>query len=130
MFYANKYGYLYGNPVPGTEKFPDIRNPDNKLGAVCKHLDLFLANKRWLTKAASVVNSLIKTYPDKAAKYLYDEETLKNAEKSQDNQTDEVPEENPEVDEVTVDDTDEISDEEISDEEVDETSESDEEGEE
>lgn len=80
MYWADRNGYLYGPPDKGTEEFPDKTNPDDALGATCKHLDLFLSNKRWLIKAASVVNALIKTYPDKAAVYLYDPDEIKDTE--------------------------------------------------
>ena len=63
--------YKYGEPQTIPAK---ITNPDNDLGAVCKHLDLLLSNKRWLTKAASAVNAFIKAYPDKASVYLFDKE--------------------------------------------------------
>lgn len=68
-YWATQNGYNYGPP----ENRPsDQTNPDDSLGATCKHLSLLLSNKRWLTKAASVINSFIKTYPDKAYLYLYD----------------------------------------------------------
>ena len=86
MYYALKYDYLYGEPTPTTTDPPVVRNPNNDIGAVCKHLDVLLSNKRWLTKAASAVNDLIRTYPDKAAVYLYNEEDLPKEE----------PEEEPE----------------------------------
>lgn len=62
--------YKYGPPE---DRPSDKTNPDDNLGATCKHLSLLLSNKRWLVKAASVVNSFIKAYPEKSAKYLYDE---------------------------------------------------------
>lgn len=90
-YWATQNGYKYGAP----ENRPsDVTNPDDMLGATCKHLDLLLSNKRWLTKAASVVNSFIKTYPDKAALYLYDEDEIKKTEEPP--IEDEVPEETPE----------------------------------
>lgn len=88
-FYARKYGYLYGPGNPGTKEFPKITNPDDNIGATCKHLDLFLSNKRWLTKAASSVNMLIKAMPEKAAVYLYDKE-LSNEKPDEEVQEDEV----------------------------------------
>lgn len=72
-YWASQHGYKYG---PLETRPSDITNPDDTLGATCKHLNLLLSNKRWLTKAASVVNAFIKTYPDKAAKYLYDEDEI------------------------------------------------------
>lgn len=78
MYWADHYGYLYGKPTPGTEKFPEIRNPEDNLGATCKHLNLFLSNKVWLQKAASSVINIIRTYPEKAEMYLYDPEDIKH----------------------------------------------------
>ena len=72
-YWASVNGYKYGEQETRPSK---VTNPDDSLGATCKHLDLLLSNKRWLTKAASVVNSFIKTYPDKAALYLYDEDEI------------------------------------------------------
>lgn len=68
-YQATQNGYLYGEPqnIPAP-----ITNPNDDIGSVCKHLSLLLSNKNWLVKAASVVNSFIKTYPEKAANYLYD----------------------------------------------------------
>lgn len=90
MYYAWKNDYLYGKPTPGTEEPPKITNPDNNLGPACKHLNLFLSNKKWLTKAASVVNALIKTYPDKAAYYLYDEDEIIDDNQSNETENDEL----------------------------------------
>ena len=109
-YWALRNKYLYGPPIPGTEKFPEKRNPDDNIGAVCKHLDLFLSNKRWLIKAASIVTSLIKAYPEKAATYLYDPDEIKDDETEDEVEID--VEETPE-DEVT-DGEIEIDDEEIS----------------
>lgn len=101
MYWADKNGYLYGPPDRGTEEFPEITNPDDQLGATCKHLNVLLSNKRWLVKAASVVNALIKTYPDKAATYLYDPEDIKETEGDEEEIQEIVPEEEvPEEDEV------------------------------
>ena len=72
-YWASQNGYKFGEPETRPS---DITNPDDAIGATCKHLNLLLSNKRWLTKAASVVNSFIKTYPDKAALYLYDEDEI------------------------------------------------------
>lgn len=118
MHYAWRYDYLYGDPTPGTEAPPDITNPDNAIGATCKHLDLFLANKRWLTRAASTVNALIHTYPDKAALYLYDEEDqdsdeiVRGAFSSYDEQGEDIEEvETNEVEETSQEDTEEATEE-------------------
>lgn len=118
MYWANRNGYLYGPLDKGTEEFPEKTNPDDRLGSTCKHLNLFLSNKRWLVKAASVVNALIKAYPEKASLYLYDEESFdqldeneidSTSETSEDSDLNEVSEEN-EVDaenkEIVVSDTD------------------------
>jgi len=57
-YWATKYGYKYGEP----ETRPAKRtNPDDNIGSMCKHLTYLLANKRWLVKLASVVNSYIKS---------------------------------------------------------------------
>lgn len=72
-YWATQNGYKYGEPETRPS---DITNPDDAIGATCKHLNLLLSNKRWLTKAASTVNSFIKAYPEKAALYLYDEDEI------------------------------------------------------
>lgn len=79
-YWATKNGYKYGEPETRPS---DITNPDDALGATCKHLDLLLSNKRWLTKAASVVNAFIKAYPEKAANYLYDTYSAPDAEEDE-----------------------------------------------
>lgn len=108
MYWANKNGYLYGPMVKGTEQFPEKTNPDDMLGATCKHLDLFLSNKRWLIKAASIVTSIIKAYPEKAEKYLYDPEDLKkNEEPAEETESEETTEEVPEEPVEDDDSTDE-----------------------
>lgn len=96
-YWATKNGYKYGDP----ENRPsDITNPKDALGATCKHLDLLLSNKRWLTKAASVVNAFIKAYPEKAANYLYDTYSAPDAEedevKDDKSQEETSPEDSPE----------------------------------
>lgn len=107
MYFAWRGEYLYGEPEPKTKEYPKITNPNNSLGATCKHLDLFLSNKKWLTKAASVVNALIKTYPDKAAVYLYDEDEI--VEPEEDEVVDEVEvEEIPTEDSTGVQGTEEV----------------------
>lgn len=58
-FYASKYGYKFGQPET---RPPRKTNPNDKLGATCKHLSALLSNKRWLVKLASVVNEIIKKY--------------------------------------------------------------------
>ena len=91
-YWASQNGYKYG---PAEDRPSDKTNPDDTLGATCKHLNLLLSNKRWLTKAASVVNAFIKAYPDKAAKYLYDEDEIKkpDEEEEPDGTSGEVPSE-------------------------------------
>ena len=101
-YWATQNGYKYGSPETRPS---DITNPDDAIGSTCKHLDLLLSNKRWLVKAASVVNSFIKAYPDKAAKYLYDEdEIVKDPEEDQSDSknVEEVPDEKPETPEEEV----------------------------
>lgn len=79
-YVATQNGYKYGPP----QEIPaPITNPDDNIGSTCKHLSLLLSNKRWLTKAASVVNAFIKAYPDKAALYLYDEDEILSTEDSE-----------------------------------------------
>lgn len=92
-YVATVNGYKYGvqQSIPA-----DKTNPNDDLGATCKHLDLLLSNKRWLTKAASVVNALIKTYPDKAALYLYDEDEIVK------DDDEEIEDDSEEVDDVEV----------------------------
>jgi hypothetical protein len=58
-YVATKYGYKFGQPETRPSK---KTNPNDKLGATCKHLSALLSNKRWLVKLASVVNEIIKKY--------------------------------------------------------------------
>lgn len=60
-YWATKYDYKYGAPETRPS---DITNPNDKLGAVCKHLTAILANKRWLRKLASVLNNFIRENVD------------------------------------------------------------------
>lgn len=80
-YVATVHGYKYGPPE---DRPANITNPNDSLGATCKHLSLLLSNKKWLVKAASVVNSFIKAYPDKAAQYLYDPDDLEDTPQDQD----------------------------------------------
>lgn len=66
-YWATKYGYKYGKPETRPSK---ITNPNDKLGAMCKHLDALLGNKKWVTKVASTFNSFIKENEDKVRKAL------------------------------------------------------------
>lgn len=67
-YWATKWGYKYGKP----ERRPaEITNPDDKLGAMCKHLTALLSNKRWLVKVASTVNAIVKDNID-SIRELYD----------------------------------------------------------
>ena len=114
MYWADRNGYLYGPPTPGTQAPPDIRNPNNSIGSACKHLDLLLSNKQWLVKAASVVNAFIKAYPDKASMYLYDTYSapIRDDEVEDEYEEDEIEISSPETDrfEVEIDDDDENDD--------------------
>ncbi len=93
-YWARKGDYLFGKGNNKTRKFPEIRNPRNNIGATCKHLDVLLSNKRWLTKSAKVVNDLIRVFPEKAAKYLYNEDDLEKwAEDIEDIYADEMDDE-------------------------------------
>lgn len=116
-YVATQNGYKYGDPqtIPA-----DITNPDDDIGATCKHLNLLLSNKRWLVKAASVVNSFIKAYPEKAALYLYDDIPEKEVTDDVDDAADvdntgtespETVEDRPSEEESEV--TDEVDDEEV-----------------
>lgn len=60
-YWATQYGYKYGKPENRPSK---ITNPDDKIGAMCKHITALLANKKWLVKIASTVNEYIKVYTD------------------------------------------------------------------
>lgn len=60
-YWATKFGYKYGKPETRPAK---KTNPDDKHGAVCKHLTAILSNKRWLVKLASTLNEYIKSDPD------------------------------------------------------------------
>lgn len=66
-YWATKYGYKYGKPETRPTK---ITNPDDNIGAMCKHLTALLSNKRWLVKVASIVNEYIKAYPDEVREML------------------------------------------------------------
>lgn len=62
-YWATKYGYKYGKPETRPAK---ITNPNDKIGAMCKHLTALLANKKWVVKIASIINDYINEYPDEA----------------------------------------------------------------
>ena len=66
-YWATKYGYKYGKPETRPSK---ITNPNDKLGAMCKHLSALLSNKKWITKMASTLNSFIKENIDKIREFL------------------------------------------------------------
>jgi len=60
-YFATKNNYKYGK----AETRPsNITNPDDDIGAVCKHLTSLLVSKEWLRKVASIVNKFIKEYPE------------------------------------------------------------------
>lgn len=65
--WATRGGYSAGAPERRPAK---ITNPNNNIGAVCKHLDLLLSNHAWVTKTASVITQFIKAFPEKASLYL------------------------------------------------------------
>lgn len=69
-YWATRHGYKYGTPqtIPSEKT-----NPDDSLGATCKHLDLVLSNKRWIRATAAAVNLFIHAFPEKASLYLFDE---------------------------------------------------------
>lgn len=60
-YWASRYSYKYGEPETRPAK---ITNPNDAIGAVCKHLASILSNKKWLVKAASVVNDFIQDHYD------------------------------------------------------------------
>lgn len=93
-YVATINGYKYGPPE---DRPSNITNPDDDLGSTCKHLSLLLSNKRWLVKAASVVNSFIKAYPDKSAKYLYDDPQPTPEDSEEDEIEKVTPEEDSEI---------------------------------
>jgi len=66
-YWATKFGYKYGKPENRPAK---ITNPDDKLGAMCKHLTALLSNKKWLVKVASVINEFVKAYPNEVQEFL------------------------------------------------------------
>lgn len=66
-YWATKYGYKYGKP----ETRPaDKTNPNDKIGAMCKHLTSILTNKKWLVKLATLVNTFVKDNEDAVREYL------------------------------------------------------------
>lgn len=70
-YWATKHGYKYGEPQ---NEPADETNPDDNLGATCKHLDLLLSKRNWLSKSSQQITEFIRANMDKAQKYLYDEE--------------------------------------------------------
>jgi len=60
-YWQNFHNYGWGEPENRPAK---ITNPNDRLGATCKHLSAILANKRWLVKASSVVNDYIHDHYD------------------------------------------------------------------
>ena len=72
--YHYRFGYwntvkniTSGNPE---DRPSNITNPEDKLGAGCKHILLVLSNNSWLMKVASVINNYIK-YMEKHYTRLY-----------------------------------------------------------
>lgn len=61
-YWASKYGYKYGRQETRPSK---ITNPDDKMGAMCKHLTMLLSNKKWMVKLSSIVNDFVKANIDK-----------------------------------------------------------------
>lgn len=66
-YWATKYGYKYGKPETRPAK---KTNPNDKIGAMCKHLTALLANKKWVVKIASIINDYINEYPDEARRAM------------------------------------------------------------
>lgn len=77
FYYRFGYWDSVNDIITGTKQsIPSpITNPDDKLGASCKHVLLVLANNTWLIKIASVVNNYIKymerNYKDAYARVIY-----------------------------------------------------------
>ena len=71
-YIADKQQYNSGIKTGGLEwiKAPDKTNPQDKLGAGCKHINLVLANINWLYKLTSVIVNYIK-YCEKNMPKLY-----------------------------------------------------------
>lgn len=69
-YHASQNGYQYGAPETRPS---DITNPNDDIGATCKHLSRVLSNKQWIRRASTVLTKFIRTYPAKAAHYLWDE---------------------------------------------------------
>lgn len=67
-FWATQSGFNYGTPQNDNGK--EIRNPDNTIGSVCKHLASLLYNKSWLTKVSTWLNDYIKRHPKAFSKAL------------------------------------------------------------
>lgn len=71
-YWQSKKDIIIGTPETRPSK---ITNPDNTLGAACKHVLLVLANHTWLLKVASVVNNYIKYFklrrPQQYADIIY-----------------------------------------------------------
>lgn len=56
-FWSTKYKYKYGSPET---RPPKKTNPNDDIGATCKHLASILSNKKWLVRVSSVINNWIK----------------------------------------------------------------------
>lgn len=86
-FSASQHNYKYG---PKETRPAKITNPQDNIGAVCKHLLCVLANKKWLVKAAAVVNEYIhdnynaflEAYNLSEDQFFYDEQAYQKAIKS------------------------------------------------
>jgi hypothetical protein len=66
-YWATKYDYKSGKPETRPTK---ITNPNDKKGAVCKHLLAILSNKKWLVKLSTIINQYIKAFPKDIRKVL------------------------------------------------------------
>lgn len=66
-YVASKHGYKYGKPET---RPPNVTNPDDDKGSMCKHLTMLLANKRWLVRLSSIVNDFIKANIEEIRKRL------------------------------------------------------------
>lgn len=90
-YWATKYNYKYGEPQ---NEPADETNPDNSLGATCKHLDLLLSKRNWLSRSANQITEFIRANMEKAQVYIYGEEIPEpEPEEVEEPEVEEVPEE-------------------------------------
>ena len=120
-YVATVHGYKFGEPqtIPANET-----NPNDNLGATCKHIDLLLSKRTWLQYSAKQVSDFIRANLDKIRPYLFGDEepeeeqaTEASPEEQEDSNTlqvvsmeePETAEEPAEEEEILTDDTEESS---------------------